>query len=346
MNLTGSYSGNPPYPSASFTESYGGNLLTGSILDSTQVWKDRNSKNNGSFEAGVIGQFTTGSVSYQTPTWRLISIDNWRKVNIIESIFAPKDTTPGFNPNFLNTAAGYKLMYDRVQVWADLLCKCLGNFEYITLDFTFYWLFGWGEPTIKNKNRGNLKVTRTFTIRKSFRGKCIIETDDLNTTRGIRANSPGESDLPYERLINVNETNGSVTSSYAEYLRMPSFTSSASVEDYYNLETNSTSSMRVPGLLYFNTGDSNVYVYNGETWTSIGGQSELSRFTQSIGNATASIFVVTHSKNTRDVMVTVRETGTPYEIVYPTVYATSVNTIALDFSPTVPSVNQYTVIVV
>ena len=58
------------------------------------------------------------------------------------------------------------------------------------------------------------------------------------------------------------------------------------------------------------------------------------------------MFVVTHSKNTRDVMVTVRETSTPYEIVYPTIYATSANTIALDFSPTVPSSNQYTVIVV
>jgi len=139
---------------------------------------------------------------------------------------------------------------------------------------------------------------------------------------------------------------GELTASTTPYVVIPS--APASPQTYYPFAgvLSGSSIDALPGLLYFNQSDSNVYVYNGETWTSIGGQSELSRFTQSIGDATSSIFVVTHSKNTRDVMVTVRETGAPYEIVYPTVYATSVNTIALDFSPTVPSVNQYTVIVV
>lgn len=160
------------------------------------------------------------------------------------------------------------------------------------------------------------------------------------------------SDFNYElTLVTGSESapsaSGELTASTTPYLAIPS--APASPQTYYPFDGALTGSsiQTLPGLVYFDTTTSNMFVYNGSgSWVSTGGSSELSRFTQSIGNATASIFVVTHSKNTRDVMVTVRETGAPYEIVYPTVYATSVNTIALDFSPTVPSVNQYTVVVI
>jgi hypothetical protein len=139
---------------------------------------------------------------------------------------------------------------------------------------------------------------------------------------------------------------GELTASTTPYVVIPS--APASPQTYYPFAgvLSGSSIDALPGLLYFNQSDSNVYVYNGETWTSIGGQSELSRFTQSIGDATSSIFVVTHSKNTRDVVVTVRETNPPYDVVYPDVNMTSANTVRVDFSPTIPSSNQYTIIII
>ena len=66
---------------------------------------------------------------------------------------------------------------------------------------------------------------------------------------------------------------------------------------------------------------------------------------QDVGNGSATSFVVTHNFNTRDVTVTVREAGSPYELVYADVEFTSVNTITVSFA-TAPSNNQFRVIVV
>jgi hypothetical protein len=139
---------------------------------------------------------------------------------------------------------------------------------------------------------------------------------------------------------------GELTASTTPYIVIPS--APASPQTYYPFAgvLSGSSIDALPGLLYFNQSDSNVYVYNGEIWSSVGGQSELSRFTQSVGDGTASMFVVTHSKNTRDVMVTVRETNPPYDVVYPDVNMTSANTVRVDFSPTIPSSNQYTIVII
>ena len=267
---------------------------------------------------------------------------------IEEAIFAADDGLTGFNPNFLNTPAGYKLMYERVQAWADLICRCLSNFEYLNVDFNFRRQYNFNDGIRGNQDWEFKK--RSFTIRKTFNGKCIIELNDFKNSgvSGLINDGgvlSGDSDVPSAKILNViSEASASVSA--VKYFRLPAFTSSAYVEEYYKLETNSTSSMRIPGLLYFNQSDSNVYVYNGETWSSVGGQSELSRFTQSVGDGTASMFVVTHSKNTRDVMVTVRETNPPYDVVYPDVNMTSANTVRVDFSPTIPSSNQYTIVII
>jgi hypothetical protein len=66
---------------------------------------------------------------------------------------------------------------------------------------------------------------------------------------------------------------------------------------------------------------------------------------QSIGNGSATNIVVTHNLNTRDVTVTLRKTGSPYNVVMTDIAMTTVNSITLTFAKP-PSSNQYTVTVV
>jgi len=67
-------------------------------------------------------------------------------------------------------------------------------------------------------------------------------------------------------------------------------------------------------------------------------------FTQEIGNGSANTFVVTHNFGTRAVGVEVFNSGPPYEEVIAEVERTSINTVTVR-TQTVPSANQYTVVV-
>lgn len=64
-----------------------------------------------------------------------------------------------------------------------------------------------------------------------------------------------------------------------------------------------------------------------------------------VGDTSATSFVLTHSFNTRDVMVQVAEKGSPYAVVLADVELTSVNTVTVGFA-TAPSTNQYRVTVI
>lgn len=65
----------------------------------------------------------------------------------------------------------------------------------------------------------------------------------------------------------------------------------------------------------------------------------------SIGDGSATSYVVTHNLNTQDVSVTIRETASPFALVYTDVEITSVNTITIKFAAA-PTSGQYTVVVV
>lgn len=84
---------------------------------------------------------------------------------------------------------------------------------------------------------------------------------------------------------------------------------------------------------------SNRFVSDTEkaTWNGKAG-----KYSASMGNASATSFVITHNLNTQDVVVALRETASPYSIVYADVEATSVNTITVKFA-TAPTTNQYRV---
>ena len=69
------------------------------------------------------------------------------------------------------------------------------------------------------------------------------------------------------------------------------------------------------------------------------------KYTTTLGNAVDTTFVVTHNLNTRDVAVTIRETGDDYEQVITDVIFTSLNTLTVAFA-TIPTASQYTITIV
>lgn len=64
-----------------------------------------------------------------------------------------------------------------------------------------------------------------------------------------------------------------------------------------------------------------------------------------VGDGTATSFVITHNLNTRDLSISIRATNTPYNMVFTDIEFTSLNTITLYFANP-PTSNQYTVTMV
>ena len=69
------------------------------------------------------------------------------------------------------------------------------------------------------------------------------------------------------------------------------------------------------------------------------------KYTTTLGNAADTSFTVTHNLNTRDVVVTIHETGDDYEVVYTDVKVTTANTVTVLFA-TAPTAAQYTITIV
>ena len=69
------------------------------------------------------------------------------------------------------------------------------------------------------------------------------------------------------------------------------------------------------------------------------------KFSQAVGNGVATSFELTHNLNTRDVVVSIRESGSPYAQVYTDVEMTTVNIITVKFA-VAPTSGQYTVTVI
>lgn len=69
------------------------------------------------------------------------------------------------------------------------------------------------------------------------------------------------------------------------------------------------------------------------------------KYVATIGDGTTTTFTITHNLNTQDVVVTVRENASPYNVVFADVQITDANNIKVLFA-TAPSSNQYRVVVV
>jgi len=72
---------------------------------------------------------------------------------------------------------------------------------------------------------------------------------------------------------------------------------------------------------------------------------KTNKFTQAVGNGSDTSIVVTHNLNTRDVVVMIRETASPYAQVIADVEMTTVNTVTLKFA-TAPTNGEYTVTII
>jgi hypothetical protein len=69
------------------------------------------------------------------------------------------------------------------------------------------------------------------------------------------------------------------------------------------------------------------------------------KYAATIGDGTTTTFTITHNLNTQDVVVTVRENASPYNVVFADIQIIDANNIKLLFSQA-PSSNQYRVVVV
>lgn len=71
----------------------------------------------------------------------------------------------------------------------------------------------------------------------------------------------------------------------------------------------------------------------------------VAKYATDVGDGAATAYVITHSLNTRDALVQVHESATPWAVVEPDIEMTSVNTVTLRFT-VAPTSNQYRVTVV
>lgn len=71
----------------------------------------------------------------------------------------------------------------------------------------------------------------------------------------------------------------------------------------------------------------------------------IKRYSAAIGNGSLTSITVTHNLNSQNVTVAVRETASPYNIVYPDIQIATVNTVTCIFA-TAPTANQYQVTVI
>lgn len=72
---------------------------------------------------------------------------------------------------------------------------------------------------------------------------------------------------------------------------------------------------------------------------------KTNKYSTTLGDGTKTSFVVTHNLNSRDVVITIRETGTPYAQVITDVEMTTVNTVTVKFA-VAPTSAQYTITII
>jgi len=103
----------------------------------------------------------------------------------------------------------------------------------------------------------------------------------------------------------------------------------------------SISGLTVTGTLTAGGGVGTNGQFLQSTGSGVQWASSVRSYSTTIGNGSSVSFSVTHSLNTSNIVVSVREVATGY-IVYPDVASTSVNAISVEFV-TAPTTNQYSV---
>lgn len=120
--------------------------------------------------------------------------------------------------------------------------------------------------------------------------------------------------------------------------------------------SNSDGGIAIKRLMADNTTRKDAkFIYNNSTgkWQTVQGAVTgtlvtadiANKISATVGNASATSYVITHNLNTQDLTVSIRETVSPFAMVITDVDFTSANTITVKFA-TAPTLNQYTVTII
>lgn len=102
---------------------------------------------------------------------------------------------------------------------------------------------------------------------------------------------------------------------------------------------------RKDAVIEYNTSTNRWQTTFGDVADTLTTLSLANKYTTTLGNGVDTSFTVTHNLNTRDVVVTIHETGDDYEVVYTDVKVTTANTVTVLFA-TAPTAAQYTITIV
>ncbi len=102
---------------------------------------------------------------------------------------------------------------------------------------------------------------------------------------------------------------------------------------------------RKDALLTFNNSTGKWQVTQGAVTGTLITTQVASKVTAAMGDGAATSYVITHNLNSRDLIVMIRQTGSPYGEVYADIEFTTVNTLTVTFA-TAPTADLYTVTII
>ena len=172
-------------------------------------------------------------------------------------------------------------------------------------------------------NNGTISIGTTELVFVQFTGLGQIEAGAGLTQTGNRIDVVGTTDR-----ITANSNNIDIASTYV---------GQSSITTVGTVGTGTWEATDV-GVAHGGTGASDA----AGAKTNLG---FMTRYTVAIGDGAANPITVTHNMGTRDVIVQVRETASPYEYVGVTIESFSTTAVKLYFGA-IPTLNQYTVVVI
>lgn len=207
---------------------------------------------------------------------------------------------------------------------------------------------------------GLVKRTGTNTLSIATSGTDYLAPFTSQTANYVFAAPNGTSGTPTFRAIvsadiptlNQNTTGSAATLTTARTIQTNlASTSSASFNGSANITPGVTGTLPATnGGTGTNTAPTSgqiLYSASGTTYTptSLATINVPTKYSTTIGDGTTTVFTITHNLGTRDVIIRLRQTSSPYQYIDTVMQATTTNTATVSFT-IAPTTNQYTVIII